>query len=255
MKKRLMVSTCTVSLLKRIVSGIGLLWAADTVWVGWPSWVPLRALDCLPAVEKLAVDSLRSRVLIRTWQQPEVVSCEAPIVVTWPMLPDTGYPKLDSTIPVWSSLPPAEDERRTLWTLLVIGGVVLAIGLLLKPIYETLETIARQLYWRWRWLRFLWRYHPKKGIPFDRYALAVLDLLAPYSRFNPRSLTPADLARLSGPEPLQAALKHVLLPFYYQRYHHQPVSQPASVYQRSWELLASWRKAAADPTKAPLYLR
>lgn len=223
--------------------------------MGWPSWVPLEAVGCLGQVERLAVDSAKGQVLIRTWEAPKVVSCETPIVVAWPMLPDTGYPKPDFTVPeLFTVSPSPKEEGVVVWVFLAVGLGSLVAALFLRLFYREVEAWVRGLYWGWRWRRFLRRYHPKRGIAFEEYALAMLDLVAPYSAFNPRSLTPADLSRLVGPRPLQEALREVLLPFYEARYHQQPIREPSQFYRRSWVLLASWRKAAAKPSKDLLRL-
>jgi len=227
----------------------------ETLYAGWPCTLSAEKVAYLPDLERLAVLPDK-RVVVRTWEAagPWPSKDSALLVSLLPVLPDTGYPKADFTIPALPRSTPTDESPVLFWPIFLAG--VLGLILFHRPILALLRGLFYRLYWRLRWEAFLLRYpvHRQKSLP--AFAQGLFALLGPYCDFHPGSLLPGETARLSGPAPFRRLFEVVLPPLYEERFLQKPLAPPAcqQLYAETYALLRRGRPYASRPDRHRLRL-
>ncbi len=236
---------------------ISLLWSCppDTLYVAWPCTVSASVAEMVPEAERLG-RLPGGRLVLRYWEAPQAQPSSegAAIVVVFPALPDTGYPKPDFAVPPLPIPEPEENSSLFLWPLLL--AALLGVVLFHRAIGAWLRLILSRLYWRLRWEAFLLKYPPARSLPLAAYAQALFQLLMPYCDFHPGSLLPAETTSLSGPLPFQLLFQKLLPPLYQERFLRRPLP-PASLQNLRKELYILLRQArpyAGTPQRHRLWL-
>lgn len=226
------------------------LWASppDTVYIAWPCTVSSSAATLLPVAEKLFTLS-DGRLILRYWDIPQAWPDRenARIVATWPVFPDTGYPRPDYTVPVIPFQQPSETPSSVLWPILL--ALLLSLILFHRPLGLVIKRGLSYLYWRLRWEVYLFRYSSSFRLSLPDYAKALFRLIHPYCDFHPASLVPTEASRISGPEPLRLLLQTLLPPLYQERFLRKPLSGPAL--QTLYKQLHAFLRQARPYTGAP----
>ncbi len=229
-----------------------LTWAVppDTLRVAWPcTLTPARANLILNAEQLTTLSN--GLLVVRYWGEPTILSSsQAPsLVLAWPTLPDSGYPKPDFTVPAPLASSTPDPTSPLLWLFLL--GSLLAILLFHRLLLRGLQHLFYRLYWRLRWEVFLFRYVPRRTYSLQTYANALFELLLPYADFHPGSLVPSEVIHLQGPPPLTTILKALIPVLYQERYLEKPLSSAGwdTLLQTIHEALCQARPLVSRPDR------